>query len=240
MELFFEIFIVFVLSFFQSVFGIGLLLFGTPTFLIFGYDFITTLVLLLPISITISFLQVIYRKSLKKSEVIEFNFYCLPLVVIFLLFTLNIDLIAIKMWVAIFLIISSLVSLNVAKIIIWENFFLKYRKFLLATIGCIHGFSNMGGGFLSIFSTIIHPNKLHARNYIAYGYLAMGIVQLAIVIMHFKGDFDLYKISYLIFPFIIFYPSQKIFLNIDNYVFRKLINFIALTYGIIALLILMS
>ena len=47
--------IIFILSIFQSVFGVGLLLFGTPVFLMLDYDFISTLVTILPVSIIISF-----------------------------------------------------------------------------------------------------------------------------------------------------------------------------------------
>ena len=42
----------------QSLFGVGLLVFGTPTLLLLGYSFESTIAVLLPASITISFLQV--------------------------------------------------------------------------------------------------------------------------------------------------------------------------------------
>ena len=59
MELFFEISILFSLVIFQSLFGVGLLLFGTPIFLLLGNNFESTLILILPVSITISLLQLI-------------------------------------------------------------------------------------------------------------------------------------------------------------------------------------
>ena len=58
MDFFLETLILLVLIIIQSIFGIGLLLFGTPTFLILGYDFFNTLNFLLPISITVSLLTV--------------------------------------------------------------------------------------------------------------------------------------------------------------------------------------
>ena len=57
MDIFFEVIIVVILIAIQSVFGVGLLLFGTPSFLLFGYDFANTINILMPISITISSLQ---------------------------------------------------------------------------------------------------------------------------------------------------------------------------------------
>jgi len=43
----------------QSVFGVGVLLFGTPLLLLLGYEFVDALGVLLPVSIAISTLQVL-------------------------------------------------------------------------------------------------------------------------------------------------------------------------------------
>ena len=66
---FFEIILIIFLVFFQSIFGIGLLLFGTPTFLLLGYNFLEVLSLLLPMSVTISFIQ--FFSSKKKKQAIQ-------------------------------------------------------------------------------------------------------------------------------------------------------------------------
>ena len=47
------------LSVVQAFFGMGVLIFGTPTLLLLGYDFLTTLSYLLPASFAISLLQVL-------------------------------------------------------------------------------------------------------------------------------------------------------------------------------------
>ena len=69
----------------QSVFGVGLLLFGTPSLLILGYDFANTINILMPISITISTLQFLKSKIKDQKFINEFNLYCLPFL-IFILF----------------------------------------------------------------------------------------------------------------------------------------------------------
>ena len=48
----------------QSLFGVGVLLFGTPLLLLLGYPFLETLLILLPISASINLLQVLkdYRE----------------------------------------------------------------------------------------------------------------------------------------------------------------------------------
>ncbi|PPR42829.1 MAG: hypothetical protein CFH21_00990, partial [Alphaproteobacteria bacterium MarineAlpha5_Bin11] len=58
-----ELLIISIFCFFQSVFGVGLLLLGTPTFLLIGYNFFEVLNILLPYSILISFLQIISVKN---------------------------------------------------------------------------------------------------------------------------------------------------------------------------------
>ena len=46
------------LSLVQSIFGTGVLLFGTPILLILGYNFQYSLIILLPISVSINLLQI--------------------------------------------------------------------------------------------------------------------------------------------------------------------------------------
>ena len=53
--------IILFVSIIQSIFGVGILLFGTPLLIIFGYSFNFSLSILLPISILVSFFQV-YNK----------------------------------------------------------------------------------------------------------------------------------------------------------------------------------
>ena len=61
----FEILLILILIAIQSIFGVGLLLFGTPSFLLFGYDFANTINILMPVSITISSLQFFKSKEVR-------------------------------------------------------------------------------------------------------------------------------------------------------------------------------
>ena len=115
--------IIFILSIFQSVFGVGLLLFGTPVFLMLDYDFISTLVTILPVSIIISFLQIMHKKNLKKNQIKEFNLNSLPFLFIFLITSIYTDLIDIKLFVSILLIISALITLSEKKSFNGKNIF---------------------------------------------------------------------------------------------------------------------
>ena len=154
MELILEISIIFILIVFQSLFGVGLLLFGTPIFLLMGNNFESTLILILPVSITISLLQIIYHKNSTNSNIFEFNIYCLPFLIIFLMLSIYFgNLVNTKVYVSILLIISSLILINKNRIFNATQTLINYKKIFLITIGCIHGATNMGGAFLSIFSS---------------------------------------------------------------------------------------
>jgi hypothetical protein len=96
----------------------------------------------------------------------------------------------------------------------------------------------MGGGFLSIFSSIINEeNKYLSRSYIAYGYFIMGIVQIATIILISKDSINLFKWYYLLIPCCIFFPCQNIFKIINNVTFIKVIYYLAFVYGCISLVL---
>ena len=103
-------------------------------------------------------------------------------------------------------------------------------------IGCVHGLTNMGGSFLAIYSTLISKNiKEIARYYISYGYLIMGILQLITVLFISFEILDFNKLYYIFLAVMIYFPTQKIFKNINDKKFSKYINLIALIYGLLIL-----
>ncbi len=237
MDFFLETLILLALIIIQSVFGIGLLLFGTPTFLVLGYDFFNTLNFLLPISITVSLLQFVSFKSKFKKIIFDFNFYCLPFLVLSLILALNFkEILDFKFYVTIILIISSILAFKKNNFFFKEKIILKYKKLVLIFIGLVHGLTNMGGGFLSIFSSIINNNKKHARHFISYGYLTMGVVQYFILLFFEYKNLDFSKIYYVFLVFLLYLPSQIIFKKVNNFLFRKVISGIALLYGLIILI----
>ena len=234
-----EILIVLILISIQSVFGVGLLLFGTPSFLLFGYDFANTINILMPVSITISALQFFRSKINDVNFLKEYNLFCLPFLVLFLIIALKYrDFFDFKFLVAILLIISSILILNKKRFSNFKGTFFKLKKFVLVGIGCVHGLTNMGGSFLAIYSTLVSKNvKELARYYICYGYLIMGILQYIIVLsLNFK-NLEFTKLYYVLLSIIIYFPAQKLFENIDDKKFSKFLNLIALFYGLIILMI---
>ncbi len=230
-----EVFLILILIAIQSIFGVGLLLFGTPSFLLFGYDFANTINILMPVSIMISSLQFFKSKIKDKKFINEYNLYCLPFLIIFLVIALQYkNFLDFKLLVALLLIFSSILILNKSKFSSFKKKFFELKKIILIGIGCVHGLTNMGGSFLAIYSTLVSKNiKEIARFYICYGYLIMGIFQyLLVLILNFDFiKFD--KLYYVLIALVIYFPLQKIFKKINDKKFSKYINLIALFYGII-------
>ena len=70
--------IIMLLSIVQSIFGIGILMFGTPILLLMGYDFTIALGFLLPASLSVSLLQVITFQGQRPSISPYLYLLCLP------------------------------------------------------------------------------------------------------------------------------------------------------------------
>ena len=238
METIFEISIIIFLIIIQSIFGVGLLLFGTPSLLILGYDFANTLNILMPVSISISILQFARSKVDDKKFIKEYNLFCLPFLIFFLIIALKFKYILdFKLLVALLLILSSVLILNKRKFSSFRETFFKFKKFVLIFIGSVHGLTNMGGSFLAIFSTLVSQNKKEiARYYICYGYLIMGILQYFTVIILSYKTLEFTKLFYIFFALVIYFPSQRLFKNIKDKKFSKYINLIALIYGFLILI----
>ena len=73
MEIEIVYYLTFFLSILQTIVGVGVLVLGTPLLLILNYNMIEIMNLLLPISITTSFLNYLYLKSNKKKLKIKLD-----------------------------------------------------------------------------------------------------------------------------------------------------------------------
>ena len=229
-----EIIILIILIFIQSIFGVGLLLFGTPTFLILNYSLSETLFLLLPISFTISLIQFLKSNVRDSLFLNKFNKFTLPLLfisqIIILSFQYSINL---KIFISLMLILLSILSLDTKKfkIIKLNN---RYQNASLSLLGIIHGLTNLGGGFLVIYANILtENNKDKTRYYISYAYLVMVSVQMLILFFLYKNEFEYNNLYYIFLILIIYFPTQIIYKKINQNYFSKIIKVIAIIYGTI-------
>ena len=226
-----ELLIIIFLSIFQSVFGIGLLLIGTPTFLLLGYNFFNVLNILLPFSITISLLQVIYSKETDPRFNMRILLYCIPSL-IFALSILteyqnNIDFILLISFTIIFF---SIINLSKFKNIIFNDSN-KRINIGLIFLGLIHGFTNLGGSFFTLICANINKNKKLIRHNIASGYLILGISQLLFINIFYE-TLVVSNLYYLYIPIISFFIAQYFYNKINSQLFLKILNITMLLYGI--------
>ena len=223
-----ELFIISIFCFFQSVFGVGLLLLGTPTFLLMGYNYFDVLNILLPYSIIISFFQIVLNnnKNLEFSKKI-FQF-SIPFLIIGLILVKYLEnKINIIFLVSIILIIFSIINiLNLRK----NKFKIKKINFSLMILGFIHGLTNLGGILLSILSSNISDNKNIIRYNIASGYFIFAIFQILFVNIFYQ-KINLIYLKFIWIPILIFFLSQIIFKKIENILYNKLLNYFILIYG---------
>jgi len=224
-----ELIIILPLILVQSIFGIGLLLFGTPTLIYFGYNYSETLSLLLPISIIISLSQILTSKKKDLNFVKKFNKFCIPVLIISIFFILNFShSINFNLFISCIMILVILITFFKSFFIL-KNYFL---NFFLILIGLVHGLSNLGGSLLSILSVSISKNNIEiSRFMIAYGYLSMAITQYTMLIILKKNIFEIRFIFYYLITIFIYFPAQYFFKKIESKKFNRFIYIFAMFYA---------
>ena len=132
----------------QSFFGVGVLLFGTPLLTLLNYSFLDCLLILLPISAIINFLQIIIDYKKIHFAIYKYVlFFTVPFVVIFL-FLVSINTVDITIAMGIFLIF---IAIKDSLPIINKLFekFLNFNKTFYIFMGITHGLTNLGGSLLT-------------------------------------------------------------------------------------------
>lgn len=166
----------------QSLFGVGLLVFGTPTLSLLGVPFPVALSVLLPASLAISGLQLLRGQPAEDRFERAFRLWCLLPLGAALSLVLWLDVhISFDLVVASVLMVSAILRLRPAagrRVQVWMR---QHERACLLVIGLVHGVSNLGGGLLSIFASSRHQRKEDVRRLIAYCYAWFAVVQLAML-----------------------------------------------------------
>ncbi len=223
----------------QSIFGTGVLLFGTPLLLILGYNFQYALIILLPTSILISFFQL--KNNLNK---IDFQFYkrlllfSIPLIILFLYLT-NLNSIKINLFVGIFLIVVAIKE-NILSINRFIKFLIKYESLYLMIMGMIHGITNLGGALLSAIVFSKNLSKDSKRTTIAMCYLTFAVFQIITLIVAFNDNsfLNIFNFVYWILGPVIFFIVEKyLYFRIDGGKYIKYSNFFLFILGLMLIII---
>ena len=228
-------FIMFVLSILQSIVGVGILLFGTPTFLILGYSYTDTLVMLLPASISISLFQIFGKFDIVRTKS-AILIYTLPMVVISLSAILYLKFsIDIKKVVGLMLILLGLVRVSDYLKHLLKNIVISNRYFYCALMGFVHGVSNMGGGLLVLFMDSMFKLKDEIRTNIAFGYLLFGIVQIFVLVVF---SIESFTIMSLMLPFVAiityYFVGNRISNKINENSYQYIVTLFIFIYGVLS------
>jgi uncharacterized membrane protein YfcA len=228
--------IIFLLATIQSIFGVGLLVFGTPTFLLLGHSFPETLAIVLPPSILVSLFQVLDYQRPKDNFRGDFLKFSIPT----LIFTLIIGLkfqssVPLKPIVALVLIVSGLLKLYKPFSVSLVGFTSKNNRLILLLVGVIQGLTNLGGGLLTFSaSSQIESDKRTIRSRIAFAYLLMALVQYTTLILfdlsHLKEETLLFATIALINYLSI---GRRAFNFVNEGIYTQSISIIILLYGVL-------
>jgi uncharacterized membrane protein YfcA len=222
----------------QSVFGVGVLLFGTPMLLLFGYPFLQALSILLPVSLAISAIQIArYYREIDKDFYIKILIFTIPLIVIslFLLTRSNIN---IGLVVGMFLIFAGLQNYS-PKINSLLGMLVRYEKIYLVVMGIIHGLTNLGG---SLLTAIVHNKQLSkhsTRATVAAAYASFAVFQIAtlsIAAQHLEINI-LNNLIYLIFAMLIYIVAEEaVYVSINNQRYRIIFSVFLFASGILLII----
>lgn len=171
-----------VLSVVQSVFGMGLLVFGTPILVLAGMEFTTVLQLMVPASFSISVLQVLFAGPDRPRVSAQLYLLCLPAI-------------ALGLWLAADTPLSGIVDLLVAGVLLasalirawapsraWLTGVLRRHTAVYhLAMGLCHGLTNLGGALLAVLAGGLYGDKRAVRYVVAHYYLAFSIIQIAVL-----------------------------------------------------------
>ena len=225
-----ELFILSVLSVFQSIFGVGVLLFGTPIFLVFGYSFVEILVLLLPISMTISFVTVITGRELRWKSA-HVGLLAFP-IMLGTVVAVDRDANVLILLVGLVMVISAIANHFT------KNSRTQWRilsnKIAIPLIGSVHGLTNQGGGLLLMWASSANDSAENIRSTVAFFYGIMALLQLITAIFLYP-DYVVSEFEFenLLIPIVAFAIGAIIFSGLDKGRFKDYINIVVLIFGVI-------
>ena len=235
----FEILIIIaVTSVLQSIFGTGILLFGTPILLMLGKDFQTTLTILLPASIFINFLQI--RNNLKSIDIAFYKnliLFCLPMVFLALYLSFSVHLNT-NFVIGIFLIVISLKS-SVKPISMIINWMLSFERLYLTMMGILHGLTNLGGSLLSGIVLSKELTKDSKRATIAASYCFMAFIQIVTIytVLGYHKFFNTKNFIYWISAPLIFFIIEKyVYQAVDEKLYNRVSGFFLFLVGVAVLI----
>ena len=211
-------------SFIQSIFGVGVLLFGTPLLMLQGYSFFQAVVILLPISLLINLSQIAKdHKSVNIDFYKKIIVYTIPFIVIFLT-VLNETKINIGLLISVLLLLVATKDFS-TRVNNFVNLVVRRERSYFILMGIVHGLTNLGGPLLTVAVHSKGYEKRTARATVAASYATFATFQIVTL---FFSNFDMdIKLSTIALSMSVgltmFIVTEKIvYANIDSENYRRL------------------
>ena len=221
-------------SFIQSIFGMGLLIFGTPLLLLLGFGFLETISCLLPASLAISVLQLQRHKEPKPKIPRDYFTICLPAIVFSLSIFIQSDLISdAKLAVGLMLLVAASMRLIPA-----------LNKWMIAAVqrqirlyhlvmGILHGATNLGGAMLAILAGATQDEKAQIRFTVSFYYLGFAIIQCSTLIISGNGVGLLNGVLFAPIAVVVFFiAGNPIFSQLKNSRYQKVLTYFIFSFGL--------
>ena len=184
----FALFSVFLLIIIQSVYGVGILIFGVPILILYGFEYLDIIGLLLPSSMTISTFQIFKNRTVTSNELKH-----LPLAIFGVAMGLVVAayfdtaefmpaIVGTLMLTATFFRISTLTKKYM------EYYFEKYQSIFHILNAILHGFTNLGGVLLVVYSSSVHNGKIQIVYCTALFYMVYAASQMIIIFLIGHGE----------------------------------------------------
>jgi uncharacterized protein len=167
----------------QSVFGMGLLVFGTPTLILLNVPFLDCLLLLVPASLTISLMQIGSVSTFRNTEIGgSIHLLICAVAVGFLVHFLPIGPVRLEGLIGVVLLGYGLSRMSARVEAVATRFVRRRFRAMTAAMGILHGASNMGGAILAILSTSRFSDKGELRLFVAANYAVLAASQMLVLV----------------------------------------------------------
>lgn len=175
--------VVFACALVQSVFGVGLLVFGTPALLFLGYSFPEALFRLLPCSLLVSALQLQDHFDEARGLLKDYLLFLAPAAAVGAVIVFGSSLVFdVRPAVGAMLLLSAALRASEKARRTAARVLAPNKNAGLAMIGLVHGLTNMGGGLLTAMVNALVVDKVAVRAGIALGYLLMAALQFGLIL----------------------------------------------------------
>ena len=211
-------------TFVQGVFGVGILVFGTPILLALDYGYFDVLGILCPTSLGVSFFQIIKARQLfsLNLKIKIFSIFGVftgsALLVIFAVPTSIYAIVAATMFFACLLRFKANFQAKVSK------FLHSYSAVFYLTNSVFHGFSNMGGILLVLKNNLETRQQQQALSNTAVMYFIYVVCQIIVIVI--TGHSSTFFLGVLMSPIVVF--LALIFLRIGMRILKQSLVNIAL------------